>query len=94
MPASEPTFPLVLRRRLIGLAYGAMHSARRGMGSDVAGSRPYRTGDLEGAWLVHAATDIGRGLQQQRTQHVGNTTKHRVIRRQRVGILAREARAG
>jgi uncharacterized protein (DUF58 family) len=45
MPAAEPTFPLVLRRRLIGLAYGAMHSARRGMGSDVAGSRPYRPGD-------------------------------------------------
>ena len=37
VPVAEPTFPLVLRRRLIGLAYGAMHSARRGMGSDVAG---------------------------------------------------------
>src|ERR687888_2645412 len=45
MPAAEPTFPLVLRRRLVGLAYGAMHSARRGTGSDVAGSRPYRPGD-------------------------------------------------
>ena len=45
MPTAEPTFPLVLRRRLIGLAYGAMHSARRGTGSDVAGSRPYRPGD-------------------------------------------------
>jgi uncharacterized protein (DUF58 family) len=41
----ELTFPLVPRRRLVGLAYGAMHSARRGTGSDVAGSRPYRTGD-------------------------------------------------
>ena len=30
---------------MIGLAFGAMHSARRGMGSDVAGSRPYRPGD-------------------------------------------------
>jgi uncharacterized protein (DUF58 family) len=38
-------FPLVPRRRLIGLFFGAMHSARRGMGSDVAGSRPYRPGD-------------------------------------------------
>ena len=35
-------FPLVPRRRLVGLAFGAMHSARRGIGSDVAGSRPYR----------------------------------------------------
>jgi uncharacterized protein (DUF58 family) len=45
LPTAEPTFPLVLRRRLVGLAYGAMHSARRGTGSDVAGSRPYRPGD-------------------------------------------------
>jgi uncharacterized protein (DUF58 family) len=41
----ELTFPLVPRRRLVGLAFGAMHSARRGMGSDVAGSRPYVRGD-------------------------------------------------
>lgn len=39
------TFPLVSRRRLVGLAFGAMHGARRGTGSDVAGSRPYRAGD-------------------------------------------------
>jgi uncharacterized protein (DUF58 family) len=39
------TFPLVSRRRLIGLAWGAMHGARRGSGSDVAGSRPYTAGD-------------------------------------------------
>ena len=29
----------------IGLSFGAMHSARRGRGSDVAGSRPYVPGD-------------------------------------------------
>jgi uncharacterized protein (DUF58 family) len=45
VPVHEATFPLVLRRRLIGLAYGAMASARRGTGSDVAGSRFYRPGD-------------------------------------------------
>ena len=39
------TFPLVSRRRLVGLAFGAMHGARRGSGSDVAGSRPYVAGD-------------------------------------------------
>jgi uncharacterized protein (DUF58 family) len=39
------TFPLVSRRRLVGLAFGAMRGARRGSGSDVAGSRPYATGD-------------------------------------------------
>jgi len=45
MGAAELTFPLVPRRRLIGLSFGAMHSARRGAGSDVAGSRPYLPGD-------------------------------------------------
>ena len=39
------TFPLVSRRRLVGLAFGAMHGARRGSGSDVAGSRDYVVGD-------------------------------------------------
>jgi Protein of unknown function DUF58 len=41
----ELTFPLVPRRRLIGLAFGDVRSARRGTGSDVASSRPYRPGD-------------------------------------------------
>ncbi len=45
MATQKLTFPLFPRRRLIGLAFGSMHSARRGMGSDVAGSRPYRPGD-------------------------------------------------
>lgn len=45
MRLREPAFPLVPRRRLVGLAFGAMQSARRGTGSDVAGSRPYRAGD-------------------------------------------------
>lgn len=45
MSAAELTFPLVPRRRLVGLSFGAMHSARRGTGSDVAGSRPYHPGD-------------------------------------------------
>jgi uncharacterized protein (DUF58 family) len=41
----EQTFPLIPRRRLIGLPFGAVYSARRGMGSDVASSRPYQPGD-------------------------------------------------
>jgi uncharacterized protein (DUF58 family) len=61
--AAEPTFPLVLRRRLVGLAYGAMHSARRGTGSDVAGSRPYRPGDDVDAidWAASARLSSARG---------------------------------
>ena len=45
MIGSSLTFPLVSRRRLIGLAFGSMHGARRGSGSDIAGSRPYIPGD-------------------------------------------------
>jgi Protein of unknown function DUF58 len=45
VPASELTFPLVTRRRLVGLAFGSLQSSRRRTGSDVAGSRPYHPGD-------------------------------------------------
>ena len=45
MSGSELTFPLVTRRRLVGLAFGSLQSARRHTGTDVAGSRPYHPGD-------------------------------------------------
>lgn len=38
-------FPLVPRRRVTGLPFGAMRSSRRGAGTDLAGARPYRPGD-------------------------------------------------
>jgi uncharacterized protein (DUF58 family) len=43
--ATDFTFPLAPRRRFAGLPFGGMNSLRRGSGSDVAGSRPYRPGD-------------------------------------------------
>ncbi len=49
------TFPLVPRRRVIGLAFGGVRSARRGTGSDIAGSREYRPGD-DVAWIDWAAS--------------------------------------
>ncbi|MBV8563080.1 MAG: DUF58 domain-containing protein [Actinobacteria bacterium] len=49
------TFPLVPRRRVIGLAFGGVRSARRGVGSDVAGSRYYVPGD-DVAWIDWAAS--------------------------------------
>jgi uncharacterized protein (DUF58 family) len=45
VPVGEETFELAPRRRLIGLSFGGMRSSRRGVGSDIAGSRPYRPGD-------------------------------------------------
>jgi uncharacterized protein (DUF58 family) len=66
MPASGPTFRLVPRRRLIGLSFGAMHSARRGMGSDVAGSRQYRPGDDIDTidWGASAKLSAARGTDE------------------------------
>ena len=48
-------FPLVPRRRVIGLAFGGVRSARRGIGSDVASAREYQPGD-DVAWMDWAAS--------------------------------------
>ena len=48
-------FPLVPRRRVIGLAFGGVRSVRRGVGSDVASAREYRPGD-DVAWMDWAAS--------------------------------------
>ena len=45
MSGRRATFPLIPRRPVTGLRLGALRSARRGTGSEVAGSRPYRPGD-------------------------------------------------
>jgi uncharacterized protein (DUF58 family) len=49
------TFPLIPRRRVIGLAFGGIRSVRRGSGSDVAGSRRYVPGDNL-AWIDWASS--------------------------------------
>ena len=48
-------FPLIPRRRVIGLAFGGVRSLRRGSGSDIAGSRRYVPGDNL-AWIDWAAS--------------------------------------
>jgi len=48
-------FPLIPRRRVIGLSFGGLRSVRRGSGSDVAGSRRYVPGD-DIAWIDWAAS--------------------------------------
>jgi uncharacterized protein (DUF58 family) len=66
VPFGDLIFPLAPRRRVIGLAFGAMHSARRGLGSDVAGSRPYRQGDDVDAidWAASARLSSARGTDE------------------------------
>jgi uncharacterized protein (DUF58 family) len=60
---SRLTFPLVPRRRVIGLSFGTMRSLRRGSGTDIAGSRPYRPGDDMDAidWAASARLSTARG---------------------------------
>jgi uncharacterized protein (DUF58 family) len=43
--AAELSFPLVPRWRPVGSAFGRLRAARRGVGTSVAGTRPYRPGD-------------------------------------------------
>src|ERR671919_2514908 len=63
MRTARLTFPLVPRRRVIGLSFGTMRSLRRGSGSDIAGSRPYRPGDDMDAidWAASARLSTARG---------------------------------
>jgi uncharacterized protein (DUF58 family) len=63
---TQPTFPLIQHRRVIGLSFAAMRSARRGIGSDVAGSRPYRPGDDVDAidWAASARLSTAHGTDE------------------------------
>jgi uncharacterized protein (DUF58 family) len=64
--AVSDTFQLTPRRRLIGLSFGGMRSARRGTGSDIAGSRPYRPGDDIDTidWAASARLSAARGTDE------------------------------
>jgi uncharacterized protein (DUF58 family) len=63
LSSGEVTFPLAPRRRFAGLPFGGMTSVRRGTGSDVAGSRPYRPGDDARAidWAASARLSSAHG---------------------------------
>ncbi len=57
------TFPLVPRRRLVGLPFGDLPSRRRGHGSDVIGARPYEIGDPVSTidWFASARLSAATG---------------------------------
>jgi uncharacterized protein (DUF58 family) len=64
MPVRErQTFPLVPRRRLVGLSFGTIPSRRRGSGTDVSGSRPYEPGDPVATidWFASARLSAASG---------------------------------
>ncbi len=62
MSGRRDVFPLVPRQRLLGLSFGVIHGIRRGVGTDVAGSRPYRPGDDRDAidWAATARLSSAR----------------------------------
>ena len=92
------TFPLVPRRRVIGLAFGGVRSVRRGSGSDVAGSREYRTGDDVGwiDWAASARLSAARGADEFLVRELYADEAPRVValadRRPAMGIRASELR--
>lgn len=59
-------FPLIPRRRVLGLPFGGLHSLRRGLGSDVASSRPYEPGDDVDKidWAASARLSLARGTEE------------------------------
>lgn len=63
MDAAELTFPLVPRRRPVGSPFGRLRAARRGVGSSVVGTRPYRPGDDPSLidWKLSARLSSVRG---------------------------------
>jgi uncharacterized protein (DUF58 family) len=91
-------FPLIPRRRVIGLAFGGVRSARRGVGSDVASSREYRPGDDVGwmDWAASARLSAARADDQFIVRERFADEAPRVIvvcdRRQSLGIQASRLR--
>ena len=63
MEHTELAFPLVPRWRPVGSAFGRLRAARRGLGSSVATTRPYRPGDDPGMidWKLSARLSSIRG---------------------------------
>ncbi len=59
-------FPLVPRRRFLGVQFGRRRSSRRGLGDEVAGTRPYRPGDLIAHihWAASARLSEARGTDE------------------------------
>jgi len=60
------TFPLIPRRRVVGLAFGGVRSLHRGAGSDIASSREYRPGDDVSAidWGASARLSAARATDE------------------------------
>jgi uncharacterized protein (DUF58 family) len=85
-------FPLVPRRRLVGLPFGDLASRRRGHGSDVIGTRPYEIGDPVSTidWFASARLSSASGRDEFIVRDHGADEAPRVVvvcdRRPAMGI--------
>jgi len=63
---TEIGFRLVPRRRVVGMDFGTLASARRGRGPDIIGTRPYTPGDDMRAidWAASARLSTARGADE------------------------------
>jgi len=66
MSSISRPFALVPRRRFLGVQFGRRRSSRRGIGDEVAGTRPYRPGDLIAHihWAASAKLSEARGTDE------------------------------
>jgi hypothetical protein len=64
--AAPRPFPLVPRRRFLGVQFGRRRTSRRGDGDEIAGTRPYQPGDLTAHihWAASARLSEARGTDE------------------------------
>lgn len=91
-PPDTRPFPLVPRRRFVGVRFGQHRSPRRGQGDEVAGTRPYRPGDRRTwiDWRASAKLSAARGADEFVVREFFADTAPRVAvavdRRPRMGL--------
>ena len=91
-PQDARPFPLVPRRRYVGSRFGQHRSPRRGQGDEVAGTRPYRSGDRRTwiDWRASARLSAAHGADEFVVREFFADTAPRVViavdRRPRMGL--------
>lgn len=91
-PADARPFPLVPRRRFVGVRFGQHRSPRRGQGDEVAGTRTYRPGDRRTwiDWRASAKLSAARGADEFVVREFFADNAPRVViavdRRPRMGL--------
>lgn len=80
-PTDARPFPLVPRRRFVGVRFGQHRSPRRGQGDEAAGTRSYRPGDRRTwiDWRASARLSAARGADEFVVREFFADTAPRVV---------------